>query len=95
MERTRGARRSSSHLERPALSTDSSSSFIPLTPQNNTTASSCGREEPMQIGRTRLTPEERQRRRKEGRCLYCGLLGHFLAACPVKDQAHQQDEGYW
>ncbi|KAK7913158.1 hypothetical protein WMY93_013369 [Mugilogobius chulae] len=41
-------------------------------------------EEPMQVGRTRLSPSERQRRMDEGRCIYCGQLGHFLASCPVK-----------
>lgn len=48
-----------------------------------------GEEEPMQLGRTRLTPEERQKRFREGRCIYCGLLGHLLATCPAKARAHQ------
>lgn len=46
-------------------------------------------EEPMQLGRTRLTPEERQRRLRDGRCIYCGQRGHLIASCPLKDQAHQ------
>lgn len=46
-------------------------------------------EEPMQLGRTRLSPEERQKRMSEGRCIYCGQHGHFLARCPVKDRAQQ------
>lgn len=46
-------------------------------------------EEPMQLGRAKLTPEERQRRLREGRCIYCSQKGHFVASCPVKDQAHQ------
>lgn len=48
-------------------------------------------EEPMQLGRARLTPEERHRRRLAGECLYCGEKGHFLATCPIrpKGQAHQ------
>lgn len=40
--------------------------------------------EPMQIGRTRLTPEERQRRYTAKVCLYCGDKGHFVANCPVR-----------
>ncbi|XP_061100251.1 uncharacterized protein LOC133130042 [Conger conger] len=46
--------------------------------------------EPMQLGRMRLTPSERQRRVRQGLCVYCGQAGHFLAACPTlpKDQAH-------
>lgn len=47
--------------------------------------------EPMQLGRTRLTPEERERRLREGKCLYCGNPGHILSRCPIrpKDRAHQ------
>ena len=32
--------------------------------------------EPMQVGRTSLTPEERSRRRQGNLCLYCGQAGH-------------------
>ncbi|KAI3355849.1 hypothetical protein L3Q82_004229 [Scortum barcoo] len=38
----------------------------------------------MQIGRTRLTPEERARRRQGNLCLYCGQAGHFISRCPAK-----------
>ncbi|KAL7841399.1 hypothetical protein SRHO_G00250900 [Serrasalmus rhombeus] len=40
--------------------------------------------EPMQLGRTRLTPEEKQRRRREGLCLYCGQAGHLCSSCPIR-----------
>ena len=43
--------------------------------------------EPMQIGHTRLSPEERQRRFKGNLCLYCGEPGHFIASCPAKSKA--------
>lgn len=48
-------------------------------------------EEPMQLGRARLTPAERLRRIRAGECIYCGKLGHFLSTCPSrpKEQAHQ------
>ncbi len=46
-------------------------------------------DEPMQVGRARLSREERDRRRMRGLCLCCGAAGHFLASCPVKDQARQ------
>ena len=45
--------------------------------------------EPMQIDRTRLTSVERQRRISAKACLYCGTVGHFIATCPVKDNARQ------
>lgn len=39
-------------------------------------------EEPMQLGRTKLTQTERDRRMRERRCLYCGKSGHFRSNCP-------------
>lgn len=44
-------------------------------------------EEPMQIGRSRLSPQERERRLKRGLCFYCGGEGHLLRLCPAKGQA--------
>uniref|UniRef100_A0A1A8DN40 CCHC-type domain-containing protein n=1 Tax=Nothobranchius kadleci TaxID=1051664 RepID=A0A1A8DN40_NOTKA len=48
-------------------------------------------EEPMQVGRTHLTPEERQHRYSKGLCLYCGKPGHMVHTCPAasKGRAHQ------
>ncbi|KAF7640826.1 hypothetical protein LDENG_00011620 [Lucifuga dentata] len=43
-----------------------------------------GGPEPMQLGRTSLMPEERERRRQLNLCLYCGQAGHFVSRCPVK-----------
>ena len=43
-----------------------------------------GEEVPMQLGRARLTLEERRRRQQEGRCFYCGESNHLVAACPTK-----------
>ncbi|KAI3375464.1 hypothetical protein L3Q82_003781 [Scortum barcoo] len=40
--------------------------------------------EPMQIGRTRLSPEERASHRQGNLCLYCGQAGHFVSRCPAK-----------
>lgn len=37
--------------------------------------------EPMQLGSTRLSAAERRARLAEGRCLYCGELGHTLSVC--------------
>ena len=46
--------------------------------------------EPMQIGRSRLTPEERERRFNNRLCLYCGKDGHIIRECPLlpKTNAH-------
>ncbi|KAI3351085.1 hypothetical protein L3Q82_005650 [Scortum barcoo] len=43
-----------------------------------------GSQSPMQIGRTRLSPEERACRRQGNLCLYCGQAGHFISRCPAK-----------
>lgn len=45
--------------------------------------------EPMQMGRSRLSPDERERRRSRGLCLYCGEAGHIVAQCPVKAGARR------
>lgn len=33
--------------------------------------------------RKKITLEERAKRRQEGLCMYCGLKGHLVAACPT------------
>ena len=48
-----------------------------------------GGDEPMQVGRTNLTLEEREHRRRRNLCLYCGRAGHFVSHCPVKGKAQQ------
>ncbi|KAI2644142.1 Retrotransposon-derived protein PEG10 [Labeo rohita] len=40
--------------------------------------------EPMQIGTTRLTIEETERRIRNHLCLYCGEAGHIRATCPTQ-----------
>lgn len=45
--------------------------------------------EPMLVNFTRLTPEERERRRRGNLCLYCGRPGHYVSRCPAKDRTHQ------
>lgn len=45
--------------------------------------------EPMQLGRLRLTPQQKQERLTRGLCFYCGKAGHFAIKCPLKARAHQ------
>ncbi len=40
--------------------------------------------EPMQVGVTRLSLDERERRIKHHLCLYCGQSGHLRASCPTR-----------
>ena len=44
----------------------------------------------MQVDHTHLTPAERRRRLQVKACLYCGQMGHFAEACPVKENARQK-----
>lgn len=44
--------------------------------------------EHMQLGRTKLSAEERSSRFREGLCLYCSYSGLQLSACPLKGQAY-------
>ncbi|KAI2655842.1 Transposon Tf2-6 polyprotein [Labeo rohita] len=62
------ARRSTRHLPSLPLSTAS-----PEAPS-----------EPMQLGATRLSLEERERRLRNNLCLYCGQAGHIRANCPTR-----------
>uniref|UniRef100_A0A8C6LVF1 Gypsy retrotransposon integrase-like protein 1 n=1 Tax=Nothobranchius furzeri TaxID=105023 RepID=A0A8C6LVF1_NOTFU len=38
-------------------------------------------DEPMQMGRAKLSQEEKEHRRRMGLCLYCGLSGHYVNNC--------------
>ena len=77
----------------PSPSTSCGPDWMP----SRTAPSSSGAGEPMQLGRTRLTPRERQRRQRQGLCLYCGQEGHLQMHCPLlpKGGAHQSLEERW
>uniref|UniRef100_A0A3B3I1F8 CCHC-type domain-containing protein n=1 Tax=Oryzias latipes TaxID=8090 RepID=A0A3B3I1F8_ORYLA len=55
--------------QQTAASADTSSSFP---------------DEPMQIGHSKLSPEERIKRRNEGLCFYCGDASHIVSHCPSR-----------
>ncbi|CAJ1055560.1 hypothetical protein D5F01_LYC06661 [Xyrichtys novacula] len=91
-------------LQEPYIPTPASSqgyNATPLTPHLSTTKfdssppASAGPKKPMQLGRAKLTPEERQQRLDNHLCIYCAGKGHYLAQCPAvpKGQAHQQAGG--
>lgn len=44
-------------------------------------SSAQAQEEPMEVDRYRLNPTEKERRRREKLCLYCGAAGHFRDRC--------------
>ncbi|XP_051563312.1 uncharacterized protein LOC127446447 [Myxocyprinus asiaticus] len=47
--------------------------------------------EPMQVGRTHLSTEERERRIRNHLCLYCGQVEHLRADCPTRlPQTHNR-----
>lgn len=76
----------------PAVSSSPSRRLTPFPPPAAPlTGSEVCREEPMQLGRTRLTAAEHQRRRIAGECMYCASKEHIVAACPLcpKGNAHQ------
>ena len=53
------------------------------TPRGSTATSTEPGPMDLSLNRRPLTPEERQRRMAEGRCRYCGGLGHMAANCPI------------
>ncbi|KAL0190863.1 hypothetical protein M9458_013561, partial [Cirrhinus mrigala] len=53
-------------------------------PSFATGSSSALHSEPMQIGYTCLSPEERERRMRLRLCLYCGKPGHLRSTCPTR-----------
>uniref|UniRef100_A0A3Q2ZPZ1 ribonuclease H n=1 Tax=Kryptolebias marmoratus TaxID=37003 RepID=A0A3Q2ZPZ1_KRYMA len=69
-ERQRERRDRTTNLGRHVATTEAEST-IPTVEQ-----------EPMQVGRARLTAEERLRRLEAKECFYCGEGDHFRARCP-------------
>lgn len=72
--RERTLRPSNTALQSPASTRFAPSSSHPADPNP----------EPMQLGRTQITPQERSQRRAVNACLYCGGMGHYVATCPKK-----------
>ncbi|KAL0148230.1 hypothetical protein M9458_056462 [Cirrhinus mrigala] len=60
------------------------------TALNSPPAESTSSSEPMQLGVSRLSEEERARRPQLRLCFYCGETGHHSIGCPHKPQAAQR-----
>ncbi|XDV48573.1 hypothetical protein PO909_017970 [Leuciscus waleckii] len=71
-----------SRLEQRTRTTPVHRVLGPPQPSGRDAVSPVDDHEPMQVGRARLSREERERRRSRGLCLYCGGSGHFLNNCP-------------
>uniref|UniRef100_A0A6I8RAB1 Gypsy retrotransposon integrase-like protein 1 n=1 Tax=Xenopus tropicalis TaxID=8364 RepID=A0A6I8RAB1_XENTR len=56
----------------------------PMMPPSSPQFTSSPSEEPMQLGKARLSAQEKLRRRLSGLCLYCGGQSHLAVSCPVK-----------
>ena len=83
--------------ERAQVSVSPAPPHPPRDPQPPPTSQHApsGSPEPMQLGRSQLSMEERQRRLRANQCMYCGQDGHFVSTCPVKGRAHQSSRGRW
>uniref|UniRef100_A0A3B3HPI5 Gypsy retrotransposon integrase-like protein 1 n=1 Tax=Oryzias latipes TaxID=8090 RepID=A0A3B3HPI5_ORYLA len=57
---------------------------VRITLPSNRDTAACNLDKPMQIGHAKLSSEERQRRRDEGLCYYCGQTGHIVSQCNVR-----------
>uniref|UniRef100_A0A3B3HT73 CCHC-type domain-containing protein n=1 Tax=Oryzias latipes TaxID=8090 RepID=A0A3B3HT73_ORYLA len=57
---------------------------LPLVAPANPASPSVRLDEPMQIGHSKLSFEERKKRRDEGLCFYCGQAGHQVSQCAVR-----------
>uniref|UniRef100_A0A3P9MLE8 Uncharacterized protein n=1 Tax=Oryzias latipes TaxID=8090 RepID=A0A3P9MLE8_ORYLA len=55
--------------------------FLPASASERSHSS---HEKPMQIGLSKISAEERKRRREEGACFYCGNQGHQVYQCKLR-----------
>ncbi|KAL0188510.1 hypothetical protein M9458_015609, partial [Cirrhinus mrigala] len=67
----------------------------PLTPSSPLSAAPLeAPAEPMQLGATKLSLEERERRLRSHLCLYCGQAGHIRANCPTRPPRQPSSVSY-
>ena len=76
---TRGP--ASAERSRTGPNAPDSSRMVPTSPETAEPAA----EESMQLGRTKLSLRERERRIAERLCMYCGKPGHFRVSCPERE----------
>ena len=80
-----GSRTSGSSSTSTSASTSTSSSTPSSSDKKRTTPAKNTSDSPLAKVLTpsgHLTPEEKEHRRREGLCTYCGEAGHFAAKCP-------------
>ena len=77
-------RRRERRRERAGKETFFTMPVLPAAQPQPMSAQSLPEPEPMQLGRARLSPEEKQRRLNTKSCMYCGQAGHFVSTCPLR-----------
>ena len=82
-ERIRERKRERSRNHPNPTPARSASTTPSLHPSPSATQESTSSEEPMQLGRARLTAAEKEFRRAKGLCMYCGQKGHIRNDCPL------------
>ena len=90
-QRSRGSSRAPDHRLGPLNTTTFGATPVPsLPPSRPLLTRPLEEDEPMQLGRSRLSPEVREQRMHDRLCLYCGKAGHLISTCPTrpKDPAH-------
>ncbi len=66
------------HSRRPSRGSTFRSLSHPFVPKQNA----------MQVGHSRISPEERDCRYHQNLCLYCGKAGHVKISCPTRPKQH-------
>uniref|UniRef100_A0A8C7YDD3 CCHC-type domain-containing protein n=1 Tax=Oryzias sinensis TaxID=183150 RepID=A0A8C7YDD3_9TELE len=76
--------RQTEQMSKPPSSLVNSVRHLPLVAPANPASLPVILEEPIQIGHSKLSLEERKKRRNEGLCFYCGQAGHQVSQCAVR-----------
>uniref|UniRef100_A0A3B3HZ14 Gypsy retrotransposon integrase-like protein 1 n=1 Tax=Oryzias latipes TaxID=8090 RepID=A0A3B3HZ14_ORYLA len=75
------------NLRKPTSNPAISTTTFQSPPRTESIANPKTSEEPIQIGHSKLSAEERQRREEEGSCFYCGTQGHLVTQCTLRSNS--------